>query len=186
MNPSYFVSVPIRNAEGQVVTTDIVRYDKFVRRLLKAETGKEEAYHILAGIVGEYGELVAAETAGQEKEELGDLCFYTQAALNHYNYAEADLVGTISDPNLSSLVELAKFADVVKREYTYRKTRDTAKVRESLAGLVELKRLCLRSASLSQQEVLQANAEKLSERYKSLTYTDAEAIARADKNGKEE
>ena len=36
---------------------------------------------------------------------------------------------------------------------------------------------------VDEQEILQANAEKLSTRYKSLTYTQEAAWAREDKNG---
>ena len=184
MNPSYFVAVPIRNAEGTVVATDTIRYDKFVRRLLKAETAKEEAYHILAGVVGELGELYACADAENKLEELGDLCFYLEAGLQHYGKTESELPILSQTPHV--MYALSCFADVVKREYTYNKPRDSTKVHEALQLLLTIREEELSLVEFTLQDILQANAEKLSERYKNLTYTDEEAIARADKNGKEE
>lgn len=180
MNPPIFVAVPIRGADGAIIATDTVRYDQFVRKLLKAETEKEEIYHILAGIVGEIGELSAAESDENLKEELGDLWFYAQAWLNHYNLTAAD-VAHIEPICENELVMMALLADVVKREYTYRKPRDHTKVLQATAELLAELEVSEQYYMLSQPEILQFNAEKLCDRYKNLTYSDAEAIARADK-----
>lgn len=185
MNPPIFVAVPIRGADGTVVATDTVRYDQFVRKLLKAETAKEEIYHILAGIVGEIGELASAESDENIKEELGDLWFYTQAWLNHYNLTAAD-VAHIEPSCENELVLLSLLSDVVKKEYTYRKPRDHVKVLQATAELLAELEVLESDYDLSQPEILQANAEKLCERYKNLTYSNEEAIARADKHGKED
>jgi NTP pyrophosphatase (non-canonical NTP hydrolase) len=60
------------------------------------------------------------------------------------------------------------------------------KVKEELGDLQFYARALQNVLGFSMQEVLQANADKLSERYKELRYNQADAIARADKNGQED
>lgn len=85
-----FVSVP-----GSVKdTVSRVRYDDFVRMLLKPDTLKNTALHCAIGICSEAGEL--ADNIKREHiygkdpnidnliEELGDLLFYIQATMNVY------------------------------------------------------------------------------------------------------
>lgn len=78
--------------------------------------------------------------------------------------------------------EAGELADAIKKEYIYGKPRDRANIVEELGDL----RFYLQSVQnhylISEQEILQANANKLSKRYAELKYSDAAAIARADKN----
>jgi NTP pyrophosphatase (non-canonical NTP hydrolase) len=101
MNPSIFVSVStepgITSAERQ-----IIRYDEFVRKLLKQLPENLNALHIALGLTGEAGEL--ADAIKKEYiynkprdikniiEELGDLEFYLQAAYSHYGLTRSDVI----------------------------------------------------------------------------------------------
>lgn len=102
MSPSLgFVAVPLRKIDpetGKQFT--IVRYDQFVWQLLKPDTEKIMKLHAALGICGEAGEFADAvkkssiygqpENTENLVEELGDLLFYIQAAINvfHLDYEE--------------------------------------------------------------------------------------------------
>lgn len=101
MNPSIFVSVPIGYQEENL-HTEVVRYDNFVRRLLKADTEKVEALHWALGLSGEVGELTDAvkkeyiynkpRDLGHIIEELGDIEWYLQCVYNHYNLTRQEVI----------------------------------------------------------------------------------------------
>ena len=107
-----------------------IRYDQFVKLLLKPDTFNQQVNHAALGVCGEAGELAdcikkhihygAPLDHKNLIEELGDLRFYMQAIQNIFGITE--------------------------------------------------------------QEILQSNADKLAERYKKLTYSNQAAIARADKD----
>jgi NTP pyrophosphatase (non-canonical NTP hydrolase) len=101
MNPPIFVSVStepgITSAERQSI-----RYDEFVRKLLKQLPENLNALHIALGVTGEAGEF--ADAIKKEYiynkprdikniiEELGDLEFYLQAAYSHYGLTRSDVI----------------------------------------------------------------------------------------------
>lgn len=101
MTPAIFVSVPIGN-DGPVLHTETVRYDLFVRRLLKGQVEILEALHIALGLTGEAAEL--ADAIKKEYiynrprdikhiiEELGDVEFYLQAAYYHYGVERSSVI----------------------------------------------------------------------------------------------
>lgn len=86
----------------------MVRYDDFVRMLLKPGTVEEQANHIGLGICGEAGEFADIikrqwhyQSANMPDgksfresviEELGDLRFYEQAAMNLYGISEQEVL----------------------------------------------------------------------------------------------
>lgn len=94
MNPSIgFVAVPLRDIDPETKRLfTVVRYDKFVWQLLKPDTERMMKLHVALGICGEAGEFADAVKKsiiyGQPQntenliEELGDLLFYIQAAIN--------------------------------------------------------------------------------------------------------
>ena len=101
MNPSIFVSVTTDPTDSRAAR-ETVRYDIFVRRLLKAQPEATEALHIALGIGGEAGEFQdavkkeyiygKARDIANIKEELGDLEFYLQCAYNHYNLNRSEVI----------------------------------------------------------------------------------------------
>jgi NTP pyrophosphatase (non-canonical NTP hydrolase) len=77
--------------------------------------------------------------------------------------------------------EAGELADAIKKELAYRKPIDRENIVEELGDLRFYMRAVQNLYGISDQEVLQKNADKLSTRYKNLTYSDTEAIERADK-----
>lgn len=76
--------------------------------------------------------------------------------------------------------EAGELLDAVKKHWVYGRELDIENVIEELGDL-EFYAQAMRSVlGLSRHEVLQANVEKLLKRYP-VGYTDAQAIARADK-----
>ena len=101
-----FVAVPLNEVDpdtGNYHT--VVRYDNFVRNLLKADTDPMMKIHAAMGISGEAGELLDAikkvyiyGQALTDKhmvniiEELGDLEFYMQAMRNLFNIGRGQVL----------------------------------------------------------------------------------------------
>jgi NTP pyrophosphatase (non-canonical NTP hydrolase) len=78
--------------------------------------------------------------------------------------------------------EAGELADAIKKEHIYGKPTDRANIVEELGDLRFYIQAVMQMYGISEQEVLQQNANKLCVRYKSLRYSDGEAIARADKS----
>jgi len=81
--------------------------------------------------------------------------------------------------------EAGELADVVKREVIYGKELDRKNLVEELGDLRFYVQAVMQLYGISEQEVLQENANKLSIRYKGLRYSDEAAQGRADKSGNE-
>lgn len=187
----YFVAVEVRPVEvdehGQPVekVTEQVRYDDFVRWLLKPDTEPMVALHIAVGLAGELGEITAAYSDAQYFEEYGDFEFYLQAYCNHYGIrADEDLLTEEFPTPLTVLV--GDVCDLIKRQYIYKKAQD---INEVIAAYKEIRRsldVSYKEIGWDRAKLLQANANKLAERYAKLRYSDEAAIARADKKGKED
>jgi NTP pyrophosphatase (non-canonical NTP hydrolase) len=77
--------------------------------------------------------------------------------------------------------EAGELADAVKKETIYGKPLDMPNIIEELGDLLFYIHATMNVYGLSEQEVLQANANKLAKRYKSLTYSSEAAINREDK-----
>ena len=71
--------------------------------------------------------------------------------------------------------------DAIKKNWVYNKPLDHENVKEELGDLMFYITALMMLEGLTMQEVLQSNADKLSERYKGLQYSDEAAQARADK-----
>jgi len=78
--------------------------------------------------------------------------------------------------------EAGELADAIKKEHIYGKPTDRANIVEELGDLRFYIQAVMQMYGISEQEVLQQNANKLCVRYKSLRYGDDAAIARADKS----
>lgn len=94
-----------------------VRYDQFVRRLLKADTEQLMKLHCALGVCGEAGELADAIKREQVykkpadveniREELGDLFFYLHATMQMYDLTEQDVLQGNTDKLCRRYVSLA-------------------------------------------------------------------------------
>lgn len=103
-----FVAVPLNEVDpdtGNYHTT--VRYDQFVKNLLKADTDAMMKIHAAVGVAGEAGELLDAikkvyiygQALTNDRvmniiEELGDLEFYMQAMRNLFGIDRATILNT--------------------------------------------------------------------------------------------
>ena len=126
--PANSFVICIKEVNG-LISPSPVRYDQFVRQLLKADSEVMMKLHAALGVAGEAGEL----------------------------------------------------ADAVKKECIYKKPVDRYNIIEELGDLRFYMQAVQQMYEITEQEVLQANADKLAKRYVGLTYSNEAAIARADK-----
>lgn len=77
--------------------------------------------------------------------------------------------------------EAGELADALKKHVHYRKPLDRKNVVEELGDLRFYIQAVQNLFGITEQEILQHNADKLGERYAGLVYSDSSAIARADK-----
>jgi len=77
--------------------------------------------------------------------------------------------------------EAGELADAIKRELVYNKGIDKDNIVEELGDLRFYMQAVQLLYGISDQEVLQGNADKLAKRYVGLKYSDRQAIDRADK-----
>ncbi len=192
-----FVAVLLPHTDPEVAPAhETVRYDQFVRWLFKPGTDQVMALHCAIGLAGEVGELVDADV--NDEEELGDIEFYMQATRNHYGVSRSHILTTAypsfhHSRNLSQMLTIAcgEVCDVIKREYIYGKPRDLSAFSVAMArmeyALHKYRETYFPLSKTTEEHraaIIQANAEKLGQRYVNLRYSDAEAIARADKKEK--
>lgn len=91
-----------------------------------------------------------------------------------------------SDANLIHMVigvssEAGELLDAIKKKVIYQKPLDLLNVVEELGDIEFYLEGIRQELNISREATLTANINKLSKRYAKLTYTDADAIARADK-----
>jgi NTP pyrophosphatase (non-canonical NTP hydrolase) len=78
--------------------------------------------------------------------------------------------------------EAGELCDAIKKHVIYGKEFDRKNVVEELGDLRFYMQHIMSMAGITEAEVLQGNADKLSDRYKKLEYSNEAAIARADKD----
>jgi phosphoribosyl-ATP pyrophosphohydrolase len=196
----------VPNAEQATIEAprQVRPFDQMVAILFK-HMGSPAAslMHASVGISGEAGELVLA-VATQDRtniiEELGDARFYVQAVLNMYgwdleafspeDYKAADnmIVAAPVPGTLPSFIMAVSFQvvaadvlDIVKKQWVYNKPLDEAALFDALGKLVSLYRGLLMLLSITEDTVQDHNRAKLAKRYPDGVYSDADAVARADK-----
>lgn len=182
MNPPIFVSVATEPGVPSAERKSI-RYDEFVKGLLKPLPEQLNALHIAVGLAGELGELHEANC--DEVEELGDYEFYLQAALLHYGLTHVETTVTYYPSTVDSddfVYWTGQLIDCIKREYIYNKPRELDRIIECLKYINLYLIDTYTDMDYSRTGILQANALKLEKRYANLYYSDEAAIARADKN----
>lgn len=77
--------------------------------------------------------------------------------------------------------EAGELGDAIKKHAIYGKQLDLQNVIEELGDLRFYMQALMNELKISEQDVLQFNSVKLSQRYSGLQYSDEAAIARADK-----
>ena len=80
--------------------------------------------------------------------------------------------------------EVGELVDTIKKHVIYQKPLDVENVKEELGDLLFYMSNLMQSVGLSFEEVLQHNVDKLSVRYSSGSYSNAQAQERADKFNK--
>lgn len=181
-------------------------YAGMVRGLFTKELGgiDGQRMHATIGIAGECAELIPADLLNDEInyiEESGDAFFYFQALLNMTGHTLDELRamgrtvdGELVDYELHCLVYTAgDLLDLSKKSWVYGKPLDDARFKQAMANWFisfeeNLKWNSPTSATgepLTLDDCMAHNQFKLvtgpEARYKGGNYTDAAAIARADK-----
>jgi len=77
--------------------------------------------------------------------------------------------------------ESGELLDAIKKRVIYRKALDLDNVIEELGDLEFYLEGIRQGLSITREQCLEANIQKLSKRYSSLKYTNADAVNRADK-----
>lgn len=164
--------------------------------------------HMTVGIIGEVGELIDAliTPAGvgidieNVVEELGDIEFYAEGLRqafnwdrdyvlnNHVGHSYNDLASTMSPTHHicnTLAIQAADLLDVIKKGVIYRKGYDLHIIGMRLGNIEVLLELIREGVVVTREQTIQANIDKLAERYKGFQYSDKAAQERADKAGGE-
>lgn len=166
---------------------NIFSYPEFVRSLFKLDTLPMMYIHAAMGIAGEVAELCSSIFdsgihSDHTREEMGDLLFYCQAALNFSHRSFVDYLDYRPALDDAAMVKSAgDLLDTVKRYAVYGKPLNeemfTASVLSILGNLFAL----IDEARFTPQSIMRENVKKLQARYPAGTYSDADAVARRDK-----
>lgn len=105
-----------------------------------------------------------------------------------YDNFVALLAKPLESPTLNALHgavgisgEAGELLDAIKKIWVYNKDVDRTNIVEELGDIRFYMQLVMNTYGITEQEVLDHNATKLSIRYKQLTYSDSAAQERADK-----
>lgn len=121
MIPHAYVNIYINDPTGNLPpSTEVVRYDYFVRGLIKPQTEQLMKLHCALGVAGEAGELAdnikreciygKAPDRANVIEELGDIMWYVQATMNLYGILPGEVFQGNADKLSKRYVEL-KYSD---------------------------------------------------------------------------
>lgn len=191
------------NASIEELDPRTCNYDLFVTRLMKRMPGGivEDLLHAAIGIGGEATETLSAgmrDDTDNRLEELGDLGFYATAMAN---YLETTLQREIafshslvsddaaSFPGLGNkhrilAVAAGDLLDQVKKLWVYKREPTTSALDDLRAQLGRVAyyhhTMCVKYGG-SVERVQEMNRSKLLRRYEGGKYSDASALARADK-----
>lgn len=158
-----------------------------------------DLWHGATGVAGECGELLECLTATPDMnkvdrtnlvEELGDLYFYIEQVRRRAALGRGDISAAreliIAPDNIVNLAVQASIygsqvLDTVKKCAIYNKTLNLFALEDQLNRLDVYLTAIEYAFGIKHEEVLQANIDKLSVRYASLSYSDKAAQERADK-----
>jgi NTP pyrophosphatase (non-canonical NTP hydrolase) len=109
----------------------------------------------------------------------GNTIPYSRFALRLFKPLDAKNMLTHAAMGLAG--EAGEFGDAIKKHVFYGKELDVANATEELGDIAFYLQAACNTLGLTLEEVIQANANKLGARYPTGGYTDADAIARKDK-----
>lgn len=151
---------------------------------------KAHILHMAIGISGEVGELVEAimlnDTVTQ-LEELGDLEFYFEGmcqgmGFENVELSQTDLVGFDVKSMLIDLsITASEILDTAKRMAIYNDDSQSMKMAENMDRYRIVISRVYHKLGIAREEARAKNIEKLSKRYASMSYSNAQAKSRADK-----
>ena len=178
---------------------DSKSYRAMVQRLFKTRdfnVAAEPLMHAAIGIAGEWFELCRADDDANVIEEIGDMEFYLTAAVSILHAHVGDSAHQTHAANLiqragesldtaEAYRAVEDILDLSKKCWVYghHVEQHAPKLLQALSVVFYAMAGIGTAASLTRAEVLQANYDKLAKRYGSGGYSDAEATARADKEG---
>lgn len=174
-------------------------YSSMISNLFKLITDGDNPFgsltHAMVGIVGEAIEFKNSTSRKNLIEESGDLEFYIEALRQHYRWKEQHVAidngDTRAHATVSSVFDniislSGDILDIVKKSWVYRKDLNEKELAR-LHTLLELNMLYVYEFfGLNRADVQWANMLKLigpGGRFEAGFYSDAAAIARADKVG---
>lgn len=162
-----------------------------------------DLWHGATGVAGESGELLEALVLGigneykfdrvNLREELGDLYFYMEQIVQRsgvvIDWDSADSIArqAIISPDrilhvgADIAIHGAQVLDTIKKVALYNKGLDLELLTNQMTALAASTLTLGYMFGIPRQEALDANVQKLSKRYASLSYSDTAAQERADK-----
>lgn len=169
-------------------------YEQMVKRLFKKSIGHGAAMmHAAIGIAGETGELKQADNRKNFLEECGDMEFYIEAAWQQIaerkdleNGAvsfQESLFTNVNMGNVLGRIHLtaSELLDHAKKCWVYEDGNRDDAIAVHLQVLSYLLQRMYEMTGTSREEVRGLNQVKLMKRYSSGTYSNQQALARADK-----
>jgi len=142
---------------------------------------KADLLHMAIGIMGEVVEYQHATTPDNITEELGDIYFFLEGIRQIVKVPD-DQYSDI-DP-ISLTYDAAELLDLVKKVCIYNKPLLSVLpgITRQIATVDMLFSECFAHHGLTENQVIEANMAKLNKRYSSGSYSNKQAIERADKN----
>jgi NTP pyrophosphatase (non-canonical NTP hydrolase) len=186
-----------------------ITHPELVKALLKpgseiaANITPQEAdlWHNATGVAGETGEILEAVmsatmndlTLDHENmvEELGDLAFYLEGFRQNLGIDRDETLFYVGDRPAFRLmresgllcVAGSHLLDLTKKAVIYKKAIPREQFIIALASIERVTDQIRRLIGVTREQMLSGNIAKLSVRYAGITYSDAAAQARADKQG---
>lgn len=142
---------------------------------------KADLLHMAIGIMGEVVEYQSAQSHDNIIEELGDIYFFLEGIkqiikVHDDQYSDVDPISLTHDA--------AELLDLVKKVCIYNKPLSSVLpgITRQIATIDVLLGECFASHGLIESQVIEANMAKLQKRYASGSYSNKQAIERADKS----
>lgn len=142
---------------------------------------KADLLHMAIGIMGEVVELQEAKSDDNFIEELGDICFFVEGIRQIINVPD-DQYADVSPVSL--IWDASELLDLVKKGCIYNKpwTSVLPGIVKQIATIEKILHDCIAWHGLTESQVIEANMAKLQKRYASGSYSNKQAIERADKS----
>lgn len=181
-------------------TSNFLPFPQMVENLFKA-LGTDEAtlMHATVGMSGEAAELLAGlrehyrnpannETLDNLVEELGDWRFYAQKVWTIYGWEwdsfalpPVNDTDDVQELSITFTIGSGDVLDISKKSWVYAKELDALKLYDAMVVAVAAYRDMLVRFGWTDEFICDVNQTKLAKRYPNGVYSNADAIARADK-----